>query len=81
MKDLFRRQRPAQQSQEWQPKQLLLGPSCYSSLAYNNGPQGEVIRINNHVRLVRDADMTNQAQFDQPFVQRYKQTVFQNDPT
>ncbi len=33
-----------------------LGVSCTGGSAYGRGPQGDVIRINNYVRLVRDAD-------------------------
>jgi hypothetical protein len=32
-----------------------LGTSCSGGSAYGHGPQGDIIRVNNYVRLVRDA--------------------------
>lgn len=33
-----------------------LGPACGGGSAYGRGPQGDVIRVDNYARLVRDAD-------------------------
>ena len=37
------------------PEQFFLGPSCDGVPAYGRGPQGDAIRVDNFVRLVRDA--------------------------
>lgn len=42
------------------PAEYYLGESCEGGPAYGRGPQGDVVRIDNFVRLVRDADGTLQ---------------------
>ena len=37
------------------PAAYSLGTACSGGSAYGRGPQGDVIRISNYVRLVRDA--------------------------
>lgn len=38
------------------PADYYLGPACSGGSAYGRGPQGDIVRIDNYVRLVRDVD-------------------------